>query len=193
MFSTVKFNVFKIILFLMYNSGPGSVVGVATGYGLDCPGIESRWGRAFPYLYRPALGPTQPPVQWVPGLFRCKERLGRDADPSTPSSAVVKENVELYLYSPMGRTACTEPQCLYKVALYPCLLCILYFEQLWCCWLSFFILAEKSLCVLLRFVTLWMYFCLVFAVASKESGWPGSHGNKIFSYYLYSCYAPIII
>jgi len=28
------------------------------------------------------------------------------------------ETVDLYLYSPMGRTACTEPQCLYKGALY---------------------------------------------------------------------------
>ena len=25
-------------------SGPGSVVDIATGYGLDGPGIESRWG-----------------------------------------------------------------------------------------------------------------------------------------------------
>jgi len=49
---------------------PGSVVGIATGYGLDGPGIESRWGRDFPHLSRPALGSTQPPVQWVPALSR---------------------------------------------------------------------------------------------------------------------------
>jgi hypothetical protein len=46
----------------------GSVVGIATAYGLDGPRIESRWGRDFPYLSRPALMPTQPPVQWVPRL-----------------------------------------------------------------------------------------------------------------------------
>jgi len=27
--------------------GPGSVVGIATTYGLDGPGIESRWGEIF--------------------------------------------------------------------------------------------------------------------------------------------------
>ena len=48
--------------------GRDSSVGIATRYGLDGLGIVSRWGRDFPHPSRPALGPTQPPVQWVPGL-----------------------------------------------------------------------------------------------------------------------------
>ena len=47
-----------------------------------------------------------------------KERPGRDSDPSPPSSAIGHERVELDLYPPMGCMACTEPQCLYKGALY---------------------------------------------------------------------------
>jgi hypothetical protein len=49
--------------------GRDSSVGVATRYGLDDPGVESRWGRDLPHSPRPALGPTNLPVQWVPGLF----------------------------------------------------------------------------------------------------------------------------
>jgi hypothetical protein len=49
------------------------VVGIATGYGLDGRGLIA--GRGKIYLFstasRPALGPTQLPIQWLPGvLFR---------------------------------------------------------------------------------------------------------------------------
>ena len=42
---------------------------IATRYGLDGLGIESRFGRNFLLPSTPALGPTQLPTQWVPGLF----------------------------------------------------------------------------------------------------------------------------
>ena len=53
----------------LHEEGRDSSVGIATRYRLDGPGIESRWGgRDFPHPSRPALGPTQPPIQWVLGL-----------------------------------------------------------------------------------------------------------------------------
>jgi hypothetical protein len=56
----------------------------------------------------PALGPYQPPIQWVPGTLSLGvRRPGRKADHSPPSSAEVKECVELYLHYP------NTPSCLY--------------------------------------------------------------------------------
>jgi hypothetical protein len=47
-----------------------------------------------------------------------KERPGRDSDPSPPSSAAVMKEYSYTSTPPMGRTAYTEPQCLYKGAFY---------------------------------------------------------------------------
>jgi len=66
--------------------GPDSSVGIETGYGMDGPGIESRWGRGFPHLSGPALEPH--PVSCTMGT---RSFPGRDADPSPPSSVVVKK------------------------------------------------------------------------------------------------------
>ena len=57
-FTSTMSNERKIIHWAFDPCGPGSVVGIATGYGLDGPRIESRWGTVFPHLSRPALGPT---------------------------------------------------------------------------------------------------------------------------------------
>jgi hypothetical protein len=78
--------------------GGDSIVCIATCYGLDGPGIESRWGRDFPHL---SLGPNQLPIQWVLGLFPVVKRPGRGVDRPPPSGAEVKESVEVYLYYPL--------------------------------------------------------------------------------------------
>ena len=102
-----------IILMTYAFRGPGSSVGIATGYGDRIP-----VGGDFPHLSRLALGPTQPPVNGYRVFPGGKERPGRDADPSSTSSAVVKKE-QIYTSTPsIGRTACTEPQCLYKGDLY---------------------------------------------------------------------------
>ena len=120
-----------ISLYVLVKCGSGSVVGTAIGYGLDGLGIESRQGRDFPHLSRPTLGPTAPPVQWVLVLSRGKERPGRDADRSLPSSAVVNKEQSYTSTPSMGRTACKKPQCLYKGALQLFYLCLLKYTSLY--------------------------------------------------------------
>ena len=71
----------------------------ALHYRLYGPGIKYWWGQDFPPPSSLALGPTQPPMQRVPGYFQGAKQPGRGINHSPPSSANVKERVELYLHS----------------------------------------------------------------------------------------------
>ena len=83
-------------------SGPGSSVGIATGYGPDGPGIESRWGARFSAPVQ--TGPGAQPASFTKGTgsFAGVKRPDRGADHPPPYSAEVKERVQLYFYSPSG-------------------------------------------------------------------------------------------
>jgi hypothetical protein len=76
---------------LQQKCGPGSSVGIATGYGLDGPGIEFRRGKIFRTCPDRPWGPPSPLYNGYRVFPGGKERPGRDADPLPPSSAVVKK------------------------------------------------------------------------------------------------------
>jgi hypothetical protein len=79
--------------------GRDSSVGIATHYGLDGPRIESRWGTRFSTQVQTGSGahPTSSYTMGT-GSFPGVKRLERGVQHPPPSSARVKERVELYLY-----------------------------------------------------------------------------------------------
>jgi len=81
-----------------------SVVGIATRYGLDCPGIESWWGARFSAPVQ--TGSEAHPASYTMGTgsFPGVKRPGFGVDHPLSSSAEVKERVQLHFYSPSGRS-----------------------------------------------------------------------------------------
>jgi hypothetical protein len=77
-----------------------SVVCISTGYVLDDRMIGVRVpivSRIFSTSSRPAQGPTQPPIQWVPGALSPEVNWsGREANHSPPATADVKQ---MWLYT----------------------------------------------------------------------------------------------
>jgi hypothetical protein len=65
----IENGIMTVLVLSLVLCGPGSSVGIATDYGLDGLGLNPGGDEIF-RPSRPALGPTQPPVQWVPVLSR---------------------------------------------------------------------------------------------------------------------------
>jgi hypothetical protein len=77
---------------------PGSSVSIVSDYGLDDRAIEVRSpaeARIFPpaSVSRPALGPTQPPVQWVPEVLPPGLKHGRGVTLTTHPHLVPKSRM----------------------------------------------------------------------------------------------------
>ena len=71
--------------------GPGSIVGIATGYGLDGPESNPGGGEIFCSCPDRSYGPPSLLYSGYRVFPGGKERTGRDTDPSPPSSTVVKK------------------------------------------------------------------------------------------------------
>ena len=86
----------------LYVPGRDSSVGIGTRYGLDGPGIESRWGGGAGFSAPVQTGPGAHPAPYAvdTGSFPGVKRLGRGVDHPSPSNAEV--------------VACTKFQALFR-------------------------------------------------------------------------------
>jgi hypothetical protein len=77
---------------LQHRMEPGWLSRYSDWLGLDIPGPESRRVTdTFSRMSRPAVGHTQPPVQWAPNVLSpAVKRRGREVSFLTPSNPEVK-------------------------------------------------------------------------------------------------------
>ena len=106
-------NLYSLLVYIEHNGdespkdsfnvmGHDSSVGIATRYGLDGPGMESRWGARFSAPVHGSPGARLASYMMGNGSFPWVKRPGHGADHPPPSSAEVKEREELYLYFSSG-------------------------------------------------------------------------------------------
>jgi hypothetical protein len=85
--------------------GSGSVVGIAISYGLDGPGSNPDEGEIFRTCPDRPWGPASLLYNQYRDFLGGKERPGRDAEPSPPSSAAIMKEYS-YTSTPLkGRMA----------------------------------------------------------------------------------------
>jgi len=84
--------ILKILVFKF--GGRDSVLGIATRYILNGPGIGSQWRRDFPRPSRPTLEPLSPCIVEIRSLSLEQSDRGVDYPPA--SSAEVEECVLLF-------------------------------------------------------------------------------------------------
>ena len=82
--------------------GRDSSVGIATRYGLEGPGIESRWGVRFSASVQTGPGSHPASCTMGTGSFPGVKRSGCGTDHPPSCKRRGHERVELYLYSPSG-------------------------------------------------------------------------------------------
>jgi hypothetical protein len=102
--STLRLYKFFPEFIVLNETSVGSVIHLKdTDWTIGILGFDSRRGLGiffFTTMSRTALGPTQPPIQWIRGALSLRiKRPGHEADHPPPSSAEIKEKVELYLHS----------------------------------------------------------------------------------------------
>ena len=92
----------KILIARIVRRSRNSVVCIATRYGLDGSGHRIPVGARFSAPVQ--TGSEAHPAFYTMGTgsFQGIKRPGRGADHPPPSSAEVKESVQLYVYSPFG-------------------------------------------------------------------------------------------
>jgi hypothetical protein len=92
--SSATMNPFRCFGRTLWTGSWGGSVSIGPRLGAGRPGFVSRQGLEIFLLAtasRPALGPTQPPIKWIPGILSPGlKRQRREADHSPPSSAEVK-------------------------------------------------------------------------------------------------------
>ena len=91
----------SLSLGLLAHSRDNSVA-IAAGYGLEGPGIESRWRARFSASVQTCPGSHPASYTMGTGSFPAVNQLGRGTNHTPLSSAEVKEKVELIIYTFMA-------------------------------------------------------------------------------------------